>query len=207
MSNPLLEIDGLPPFSKIRPEHIEPAVDQLLSEAREQVETLLAANSNYSWENLVEPLEKMDDRLSRAWSPVGHMNSVVNSDALRDAYNACLPKLSEYGTEMGQHKGLYQAYRQIADGDEYTRLDTAQKKIIDNELRDFRLSGIELDQDAQDRYKAVLQELSKLASKYSDNVLDATNGWTKQINDEALLTGLPESARSLAKQSAEQRGS
>ena len=205
MSNPLLEIDGLPPFSKIRPEHIEPAVDQLLSEAREQVETLLAGNSSYSWENLVEPLEKMDDRLSRAWSPVGHMNSVVNSDALRDAYNACLPKLSEYGTEMGQHQGLYQAYRQIADGDEYTRLDTAQKKIIDNELRDFRLSGIELDQDAQDRYKAVMQELSKLTSKYSDNVLDATNGWTRQINDEALLTGLPESARSLAKQSAEQR--
>jgi oligopeptidase A len=205
MSNPLLEIKGLPPFSKIKPEHVEPAVDQLLSEAREQVETLLAGNTSYSWENLVEPLEKMDDRLSRAWSPVGHMNSVVNSDALRDAYNACLPKLSEYGTEMGQHKGLYQAYRQIADGDEYARLDTAQKKIIDNELRDFRLSGIELDQDSQDRYKEVMQELSKLTSKYSDNVLDATNGWNKQISDEALLAGLPESARSLAKQSAKQR--
>ena len=205
MSNPLFEIKGLPPFSKIKPEHVEPAVDQLLSEARAQVEDLLAGNSRYSWENLVEPLEKMDDRLSRAWSPVGHMNSVVNSDALRAAYNACLPKLSEYATEMGQHRGLYQAYRQIADGDEYSRLDTAQKKIIDNELRDFRLSGIELDQDAQDRYKAVMRELSKLTSKYSDNVLDATNGWTKQINDEVLLAGLPESAVSLAKQAAEQR--
>jgi len=205
MSNPLLELTGLPPFSRIRPEHVEPAIDQLLAEAREQVETLLAGNTNYSWENLVEPLEKMDDRLSRAWSPVSHMNSVVNSDALREAYNACLPKLSEYGTDMGQHKGLYQAYRQIADGDEYTRLDTAQKKIIDNALRDFRLSGIELDQASQDRYKAVMQELSKLTSKFSDNVLDATGAWHKQIGDESLLEGLPQSARSMAKQTAEQR--
>ena len=205
MSNPLLELTGLPPFSKIKPEHVVPAIDQLLLEAREQVETLLAGNTNYTWENLVEPLEKMDDRLSRAWSPVSHMNAVVNSDALRDAYNACLPKLSEYATEMGQHKGLYQAYRQIADGDEYTRLDTAQKKIIDNELRDFRLSGIELDQASQDRYKAIMQELSTLTSKYSDNVLDATGAWHRQISDAALLEGLPESARSLAKQTADQR--
>jgi oligopeptidase A len=205
MSNPLLELTGLPPFSKIKPEHVVPAIDQLLLEAREQVETLLAGNTNYTWENLVEPLEKMDDRLSRTWSPVSHMNAVVNSDALRDAYNACLPKLSEYATEMGQHKGLYQAYRQIADGDEYTRLDTAQKKIIDNELRDFRLSGIELDQESQDRYKAIMQELSTLTSKYSDNVLDATGAWHRQISDAALLEGLPESARSLAKQTADQR--
>ena len=205
MTNPLLELTGLPPFSRIRPEHVEPAIDQLLADAREQVETLLAGNTDYSWENLVAPLEEMNDRISRAWSPVSHMNSVVNSDALRDAYNACLPKLSEYATEMGQHKGLYRAYRQIADGGEYTRLDTAQKKIIDNDLRDFRLSGIELGQVSQDRYKAVMQELSKLTAQFSDNVLDATNAWHKQICDEALLEGLPESARSLAKQTAEQR--
>ena len=205
MTNPLLELTGLPPFSRIRPEHVEPAIDQLLADARKQVETLLAANADYSWENLVAPLEEMNDRISRAWSPVSHMNSVVNSDALRDAYNACLPKLSEFATEMGQHKGLYRAYRQIADGEEYTRLDTAQKKIIDNELRDFRLSGIELGQVAQDRYKAVMQELSKLTAQFSDNVLDATNAWHKQISDESLLAGLPESARSLARQTAGQR--
>jgi oligopeptidase A len=133
------------------------------------------------------------------------MNSVVNSEALRDAYNECLPILSEYGTEMGQHQGLYSAYRQIADGNEYQRLDTAQKKVIDNTLRDFRLSGIELDQAARDRYKAIQQELSRLTSQYSDNVLDATNGWHKQLTDESLLAGLPESARSLAKQTAAQR--
>ena len=206
MPNPLLELTGLPTFSSIKPEHVEPAIDQLLSEARKHVETLLAENTEYSWENLIAPLEEMDDRISRAWSPVGHMNSVVNSDALREAYNACLPKLSEYATEMGQHKGLYQAYRQIADGKEYARLDTAQKKTIDNALRDFRLSGIELDQASQDRYKALMQELSKLTSKYSDNVLDATNAWHKEISDETLLAGLPESARSLAQQTAKQRG-
>ena len=205
MPNPLLEIDGLPPFSIIKPEHIEPAVDQLLSECRQQVAEILAQNSTYSWSNLVEPLEAMDDRLERAWSPVSHMNSVVNTEALREAYNNCLPKLSEYGTEMGQHKGLYSAYRQIAEGDEYQRLDVAQKKIIDNALRDFRLSGIELDQQQRDRYKAVMQELSKLTSGYSDNVLDATNAWSKHVTDESLLAGLPESARSLAHQQAEQR--
>ena len=126
------------------------------------------------------------------------MNSVVNSEALRDTYNECLPILSEYGTEMGQHEGLYRAYRSIAEGDEYQCLDRAQKKVIDNALRDFRLSGIELDQAARDRYKTIQQELSKLTSQYSDNVLDATNAWHKQITDESLLVGLPESARALA---------
>ena len=206
MSNPLLELDGLPPFSHIKPEHVKPAVDQLLAESRRLVEQLLEQNSCYSWDNLVEPLETMDDRINRAWSPVGHMNAVVNSDALRETYNECLPVLSEYGTEMGQHEGLYKAFRQIADGDEYARLDTAQKKVIDNALRDFRLSGIELGQDARNRYKEILQKLSQLSSQYSDNVLDATNAWHKQISDTTLLAGLPESARSLARQTAEQRG-
>ncbi|MGB5259206.1 MAG: oligopeptidase A, partial [Gammaproteobacteria bacterium] len=188
-----------------QPQHVKPAVEQLLAEGRQQVEELLAKNSDYTWDNLVAPLEDMDDRISRAWSPVSHMNSVVNSDELRNAYNTCLPMLSEYGTELGQHEGLYQAYRQIADGDEYTRLDTAQKKVIDNALRDFRLSGIELPQEQRDRFKEIMQELSRLASSFSDNVLDATNAWLKQITDETLLAGMPESARSLAEQTARQR--
>ena len=142
MSNPLLNMSGLPPFAQIKPEHVEPAIDTLLAENRRRVEQLLSGTREYTWDNLVQPLEDMDDRLSRVWSPVSHMNSVVNSEALRNAYNECLPILSEYGTEMGQHEGLYRAYRQIADGDEYQRLDTAQKKVIDNTLRDFRLSGL-----------------------------------------------------------------
>ena len=206
MSNPLLGLNGLPPFSAIRPEHVRPGIDQLLTEGRQLVEDLLEKNNVYTWENLVAPLEAMDDRISRAWSPVSHMNSVVNTDELRAVYNECLPLLSEYGTELGQHEGLYRAYRQILDGDEYRRLDTAQKKVIDNALRDFRLSGIELEQAARDRYKTIMQELSRLTSKYSDNVLDATNAWHRQVTDAALLAGLPESARALARQTAEQRG-
>lgn len=205
MTNPLLALHGLPPFSEIKPEHVKPAIDTLLAESRTLVEQLLQENSTYSWDNLVEPLDAMDDRISRAWSPVSHMNSVVNSEALRETYNACLPVLSEYGTEMGQHEGLYSAYRQIADGEEYQRLNIAQKKVIDNTLRDFRLSGIELDQANRDRYKELQQSLSKLSAQYSDNVLDATNAWSKQVTDEALLAGLPESARSLAQQTAAQR--
>ena len=205
MTNPLLALHGLPPFSKINPEHVKPAIDTLLAESRALVEQLLQENSTYSWANLVEPLDAMDDRISRAWSPVSHMNSVVNSEALRETYNACLPVLSEYATEMGQHEGLYNAYRQIADGEEYQRLDSAQKKVIDNTLRDFRLSGIELNQADRDRYKELQQSLSKLSAQYSDNVLDATNAWSKYVTDEALLAGLPESARSLAQQTAAQR--
>jgi oligopeptidase A len=205
MTNPLLNITGLPEFSRIEPEHVRPAVEQLLAEGRQLVEDLLAANTTYTWDNLVAPLEAMDDRINRAWSPVSHMNSVVKTDALRDAYNTCLPLLSEYGTELGQHEGLDRAFRQIADGEEYERLDAAQQKVIDNALRDFRLSGIELPQEQRDRYKTIMQELSKLASSYSDNVLDATHAWHKQVTDEALLAGLPDSARSLAKQTAEQR--
>jgi len=205
MSNPLLDTAGLPHFSAIAPEHVKPAISQLLDEGRALVERLLAGNTNFTWENLVAPLEEMDDRISRAWSPVSHMNAVLNTDALRNAYNECLPLLSEYGTELGQHEGLYQAYRQIAIGQEYQRLDTAQKKVIDNALRDFRLSGIDLDAPSRSRFKEIMQELSRLVSKYSDNVLDATNAWHRQITSEQQLAGLPESARALARQTAQQR--
>ncbi len=203
MTNPLLEMAGLPAFSKIKPEHVEPALDQRLAESRQMVERLLAAATEYSWDNLVQPLEEMEERLGRVWSPVSHMNSVINSDALREAYNACLPKLSDYATEMGQHKGLYQAFKQIADSADYEALDTAQKKIIDNAMRDFRLSGIDLPKDKQARYKAIMQEQSALTSKFGENVLDATNAWKVQIVDESRLSGLPESALGMAKQIAE----
>ena len=206
MSNPLLEMEGLPPFSQIKPEHVEPAVDALLAENRARLEALLDAGGPYSWENLLEPLEVMEARLDRLWSPVGHMNSVVNSDALRDAYNACLPKLSAYHTEMGQNERLYNAYREIAEGEEYQRLDTARRKIVDNALRDFRLAGVALDQARRERFKSIAQELSSLTSGFSDNVLDATHAWSCTITDEARLGGLPESALELARHKAQEKG-
>jgi oligopeptidase A len=201
--NPLLGLTGLPPFTHIQPAHVEPALDALLAECRATVARVLADNTTYTWANLVQPIEDVEDKLSRAWSPVGHMNSVVNSEALRAAYNACLPKLSEYGTEMGQNEALYQAYKQIADGPEYARLDTAQRKIVDNALRDFKLSGIALPPAQRERYKALMQELSSLHAKFEENLLDATNAWSIQITDKARLAGLPESAVALAKQTAE----
>ncbi|HGX92351.1 MAG TPA: oligopeptidase A [Candidatus Tenderia sp.] len=202
MSNPLLSLEGLPPFSKIEPEHAEPAIDQVIKENRQAVAEMLAAVDRYSWENLVHPLEQLEERLGRVWSPISHMNSVVNSEALRDAYNACLAKLSDYATEMGQNEALFAAFKQISESEEYPRLAAAQRKIIDNALRDFRLSGVDLSETDKARYKAVMQELSALNSKFEEHVLDATNGWSIQIVDEARLSGLPDSATAMAKQTA-----
>ncbi|GMR16104.1 MAG: oligopeptidase A [Gammaproteobacteria bacterium] len=201
--NPLLTMTGLPPFQHIKPEHVEPALKTLIKLNREQLQALLKNNEHYSWENLIQPLEDMDDRLGRMWSPVSHMNSVVNSDALRDAYNNCLPLLSEYSTEMGQNVELYEAYQAIKDSPEYSNLDEARKKIIDNALRDFHLSGIDLPVEKKKRFREIRQQLSKLTSKYEENVLDATQAWTKHITDEKQLAGLPRSALAMAKQAAE----
>ena len=204
MNNPLLSNNTiLPLFSKIKPEHIEPAITQLLEEARTVVKTHLQATTEYTWENLIEPLENAEDKLNKAWSPVSHMNAVVNTDELRLAYNACLPKLSDYSTEMGQNEQLFNAYKVIADSNEFATLDSAQKKIIQNALRDFRLSGVDLDNEKKQRYKEISQELSRLASNYEENLMDATNAWSKVIRNEQDLAGLPASALAQAKQTAE----
>ena len=204
MNNPLLSNNTIMPlFSKIKPEHIEPAITQLLEEARTVVKTHLQATTEYTWENLIEPLENAEDKLNKAWSPVSHMNAVVNTDELRLAYNACLPKLSDYSTEMGQNEQLFNAYKVIADSNEFATLDSAQKKIIQNALRDFRLSGVDLDNEKKQRYKEISQELSRLASNYEENLMDATNAWSKVIRNEQDLAGLPPSALAQAKQTAE----
>lgn len=204
MDNPLLKLQGLPAFSRIQPEHVEPAIDQLLADCRRKTELLLNDIPEFTWDNLVEPLEILDDRLDCAWSPVSHMNSVVNSDQLREAYNASLPKLSAYATEVGQNEQLYQAYKQIRE--ESTDLNYAQIKSLDNALLDFHLSGVDLPSEKKARFKELSQELSRLGSKYNENLLDATNAWSKLITDEGALTGLPQSAKDLAQQTAQQRG-
>ena len=202
MTNPLVEMNGLPAFSRITPDLVEPAVDHLLNLNRLEILKRLQEQQKYAWENLVEPLEFMDDRLNRAWSPVSHMNSVVNNDEMRAAYNACLPKLSDYATEVGQNAALCEAYKQVAKQD---GLNPAQQKLLDNALRDFYLSGVDLPEAKKLRFKEINQELSKLTTKFEENLLDATNAWSKLIRDEAELAGLPESALALAAQTAEQR--
>ncbi|SFJ78050.1 oligopeptidase A [Methylophaga sulfidovorans] len=202
MSNPLLENYQLPPFSEIKPEHVEPAVTQAISQARQAVDKLLTQVSHPTWETLVEPMEDIDASIDRVWSPVSHMNSVVNSDELRKAYNACLPMLSEFGTELGQNEDLYRAYKQLADSEAYQSLDTAQKKVIDNAVRDFRLSGVELNQADRDEYKNITQKLTELSAKFEENLMDATHGWKKHITDKEMLSGLPESTIAMAEQFA-----
>lgn len=128
MSNPLLTFTDLPPFSAIKPEHVKPAVEQAIADCRHTIDKVLAENPQPSWESVIAPIEEVDDRLSRIWSPVSHMNSVVNSDELREAYESCLPLLSEYSTWVGQHKGLFEAYKTIKESAEFAKLDRAQQK-------------------------------------------------------------------------------
>ena len=204
--NPLLAETALPHFTRIRPEDVVPAIDQVLAEARATIDQCLANTRTYSWQNLVEPLENADNNIHKAWSPVSHLNSVMNTDLLRDAYNACLPKLSAYSTELGQNEELYKAFQSLSESPEFDGYSDAQKKIIMNSLRDFKLSGVALDAEKKQRYKEISQELSRLASKFEENVLDATNSWTKLFDNASALAGLPDSALTQAKQAAEQAG-
>ncbi len=206
MNNPLMEEHELPKFGLMEPAHIEPAIDELIARNRKEIDELLQSNQEYTWRNTLLPVEQLNDRLNKAWSPVSHLHGVVDNEALRGEYNKCVPKLSQYATEMGQHKALYQAYKAVAGSKEYSELGDAERKVIDNALRDFRLSGIDLPADKQQEFKQIKQELSELQTKYEENLLDATHAWTKLVTDEKLLSGLPESARSLARQHAQQKG-
>ncbi|HHQ4478394.1 oligopeptidase A [Aeromonas veronii] len=206
MNNPLLTMDSLPPFSQIKPEQVQPAVIQAIADCKQKISDVLAQRDPHTWDSLIAPLEEVNDRLSRIWSPVSHLNSVLNSEALREAHDACLPLLSEFQTYVGQHEGLYQAYLALSQSDDFPLLSGAQRKEIENTLRDFRLSGIGLPAEAQQRYGEIQARLSELASRFSNNVLDATQGWHKLVADEAELAGLPDSVRAAARQMAELKG-
>ncbi|GLS84993.1 oligopeptidase A [Paraferrimonas haliotis] len=204
MANPLLEANSLPLFSLIKPEHVQPAVEDAIAQGKAVIEQVVS-HQNPTWDNLVAPLEAVDDVLSKAWSPISHMNSVISSDELRQAHDACLPMLSEYSTFVGQHQGLYQAYVKLKNSAEFTTLNTAQQKVITNALRDFELSGIGLPASQQRRYGEIVTRLSELSSQFSNNVLDATQAFTLSIADESRLAGLPESAVAAAKAQAQSR--
>ncbi|KER01139.1 oligopeptidase A [Photorhabdus temperata] len=206
MTNPLLVPSGLPKFSSIKPEHVVPAVKEVIANYRQTVEKILAENTVFTWDNLCQPLAEANDKQSRAWSPVNHLNSVKNSPELRAVYEESLPLLSEFSTWLGQHKGLYQAYKSLRESAEFEKLSQPQRKAVENSLRDFKLSGIGLPEEKQKRYGEISARLSDLSSQFSNNVLDATMGWTKLITDVEDLSGLPESAIAAAKAQAEARG-
>lgn len=205
MENPLLNQGPLPRFSDIAPEHVEPALKQIISRHRAELTELLA-QEHFTWDNLMQPLEEMQDRLSKMWSPISHMHSVAETEDLRRVYNDCLPLLTEYQTELMQHEGLYRAVQSIADSPEFSRLNEAQSKVIHDELRDFKLAGVNLPPTEKARFAELQKQLSKLSTLFGENLLDATNAWTLHITDASALEGLPEQTLKLVESNAQQRG-
>lgn len=204
--SPWSGLDGLPAFSRIRPEHIVPTMEQLLKEACVTVAALEEGASTPVWDALIPVLEDLDDSLNRVWSPVSHLHSVADNPALREAYTACLPLLSEFSTELGQNERLYEALRRIAESEEMGRLAPVKRKILENSLLDFRLSGVALGAEDKARFKAISIRLSDLKNAFSQNVLDATFAWKKHILDREALSGFPESALALARETAKREG-
>jgi oligopeptidase A len=203
--NPLVAmLDGgqLPDFDAIKPEHAEPAVEQMIADARRAVDRAIAESVDPSWNNLVAPLDAAEDRIGRAFSPISHLHSVMDSPAWREAYQACLPKLTAFSSELGQNTALFEAVQRLRESNEFDTLDAAQQRVVTDMLRDFRLSGVALDDEKKKRYAEIAQRLSELSTTFQQNVLDATQAWRKHLTDEARLSGLPDSARSLLAQNA-----
>lgn len=203
--NPLLNMTDLPDFEQIQPDQIEVALDELLQQNRQAVENVISQTTP-DWNSTLQVLDEAGDRLSRAWSPVSHLNGVKNNPELRQAYEHCLPKLSEFSTWFSQHPGLYQIYKKLAADADSLELNKAQRKLLEKSLRDFRLSGIDLPQEQQARFADIQKRLSELSNRFSNHLLDATQGWTKQITEEEELSGLPQSAKDSAAAEAKAKG-
>jgi oligopeptidase A len=206
MQNPLLRFSGLPLFDQVRPEHVTPAITQLLDEARALLERLAQDDAAPTWDNFVRPLEDMEEKISRAWSQVSHMNSVVNTPELREAYNANLPVLTAFYADLSQNEALYAKFRALRASTDFEQLTPAKRKIVENELRDFRLGGAELPEDKKARFKAIQEELSSLSAKFEENLLDTTNEFAHFVENEAELAGIPEDALQAAREAAEADG-
>ncbi|MBB4657033.1 M3 family metallopeptidase [Xanthomonas arboricola] len=205
MTNPLLDLSGLPSFDAIRPEHVGPAIDQLLADAEAAVKAAEQV-SPVSWDSFVVPLDDATERLWRAWGQVGHLQAVVNTPELREAYNSNLPKLSRFGSALAQNLALYAQYKALAEAPEAAHYDAARRKVLENALRDFRLGGAELDDASKARFAQVQEELSALAAKFSQNVLDATDAWSYVSEDATELSGLPAEVVAAARAAAEKDG-
>ncbi len=205
-TNPLLDFNGLPRFATIRTEHIAPAVEALLTENRALINRLTATSVAATWDSFVAPLEDANERLGRAWGVVGHLHGVLDSPELREAYNANQPGIVQYWTELGQNLALFEKYKALRASAEFASLKGQQQKIIDNEIRDFRLSGAELSEEKKQRYAQIMDELARLSTKFSENVLDATNAFSTTVEDLADVAGIPEDSLELAAEAAQKAG-
>jgi len=204
LDNPLLDFSGLPRFADIKPDHVAPAVDRLLSDARAAMR--LAEEAPATWQAFVQPLENATERLSRAWGQVEHLHGVLDSPPLREAYNAALPKITQFWTELGQNQRLFEKYRALKSSPEFAQLTPARRKLVDNALRDFRLGGAELPPALKPRYAAIQDELASLSAKFSENVLDATNAYSLLVEDEKRLAGIPAGDLQAAREAAQKDG-
>ncbi|MGQ0525630.1 MAG: M3 family metallopeptidase [Betaproteobacteria bacterium] len=204
--NPLLDFSGLPRFDDFKPEYITPAVEQLLAENRALIVRLAAPEVPATWRDFVAPLEEANERLSRAWGQVGHLNAVMNSPELRDSYNANLPRITQYYTEISQHQGLFDKFKTLAASPGFAELAPAQRKIVENELRDFRLGGAELPAEDKARFMTIRERLSQVSSRFSDNLLDATNAFAHYVTSEKDLGGVPDDVCRVARDAAQAEG-
>ncbi|MBE0619272.1 MAG: M3 family metallopeptidase [Burkholderiales bacterium] len=204
--NPLLDFTGLPRFAAIKTEHITPAVERLLEENRACIDTLTQPQTPATWAAFVAPLEDANERLARAWGVVGHLHGVLDSPELRAAYNENQPKIVQYYTELGQNLQLFEKYKALKASPDFAALTPAQRKTIDNEIRDFRLSGAELSAEKKQRFAAISEELARLATKFSENLLDATNAFALNVEDRSELAGIPEDVIETAHAAAEKDG-
>ena len=204
--NPLLDFSGLPRFADFDPALVAPAVEQLLAENRTLVERVCAPGIPATWRDFVQPLEDANERLHRAWGVVGHLNAVMNSPELREAYNASLPRVTQYYTELGQHEGLHAKFKALRAAPEFGTLTPPQKKIVENELRDFRLGGAELPAADKARFKEINERMSQISSRFSDNLLDATNAFERIVTDPGEVSGIPQDVLATARDLAQADG-
>lgn len=203
--NSAMLIENLPDFTSVDPAHLTQQLEHLLNEQREAL-ALIAEQPRPDWDSLGAPMERLADRLNRFWSPVSHLNGVLNNETLRQSYNQCVPLLSAYYTEIGQNQALQQAYRRLSEDAGFAALDAGRRKAVSNTLRDFHLAGVDLAPEHKARYKAIASRLAELGSRFSDNVLDATQAWSHLVTDPQALAGLPESALTAAREAAGARG-
>jgi len=201
--NPLLDFAGLPRFADIMPEHVAPAIRQLLDENRALLGQLERAETPATWLDFVQPMTDAGERLGRAWGIVGHMHGVNDVPEWREAYNAMLPEVTRFFAELGQNLALYEKFKALAASPEYASLNPVRRRIIDHEIRDFRLAGAELPEDRKPRFQEIQEELSALAAKFSENLLDATNAHAEWVTDEKGVAGLPEDVKASARAAAE----
>ncbi|MEE9447034.1 MAG: M3 family metallopeptidase [Arenicellales bacterium] len=206
MSNPLLSTETFPLFEKINPEHAVPALEQVLNENRVEIDALCRSSLAPNWSNFIEPMETLNEKIEQVWSPVSYISSVRDSDAWRDEVEKALPLLSAYSSEVGQNHALYSKFKSLAGSPEFSKWPVAQRQTIGNEIRDFELSGVALNEQDKQRYTEISAELAKLSHQYEQNVLDATQGWALLISDKAQLAGLPEQVIEAAKQNAQEAG-